>query len=215
MSLVDRHPDPPDTMFSARRAAAVSVRALGDVRQRFPTAISSASIRWCSRAWFGMLATALNLLPFGQLDGGHITYATLRRAATPISLVTVARAVVMSFFSLQLGADDGADGRRCCSSSARGIRACSNEDEPLGRGRYCARRVRARDPRPLLHAGADPHHARPDASLQHAQPDRRRRSSRRLMSGRAVERRLQRLAHRARGACPSGRTARGARPSGG
>jgi len=51
-------------------------------------------------AWFGMLATALNLLPFGQLDGGHITYSVLRRAATPISLVTVAAAVVMSYFSL-------------------------------------------------------------------------------------------------------------------
>ena len=36
-------------------------------------------------AWFGMLATALNLLPFGQLDGGHLTYATLQRHSTIIS----------------------------------------------------------------------------------------------------------------------------------
>ncbi len=50
-------------------------------------------------AWFGMLATALNLLPFGQLDGGHITYAALDRLATPISLVTVGGAVVMTFVS--------------------------------------------------------------------------------------------------------------------
>jgi membrane-associated protease RseP (regulator of RpoE activity) len=50
-------------------------------------------------AWFGMLATSLNLLPFGQLDGGHITYSTLGRLAAPISLATVSACVIMTFMS--------------------------------------------------------------------------------------------------------------------
>ena len=50
-------------------------------------------------AWFGMLATALNLLPFGQLDGGHLTYATLRRWATPLSLATVGTGILMTSFT--------------------------------------------------------------------------------------------------------------------
>lgn len=50
-------------------------------------------------SWFGMLATALNLLPFGQLDGGHITHATMQRHSTLISALTVLGAVIMCFFS--------------------------------------------------------------------------------------------------------------------
>ena len=50
-------------------------------------------------AWFGMLATAWNLLPFGQLDGGHITYATLGDRSSFFSYATVAFAIMMCFIS--------------------------------------------------------------------------------------------------------------------
>jgi membrane-associated protease RseP (regulator of RpoE activity) len=38
-------------------------------------------------AWFGLLVTALNLIPIGQLDGGHLTYALLRHKAGLISRI--------------------------------------------------------------------------------------------------------------------------------
>ncbi|MGE3276315.1 MAG: site-2 protease family protein [Vicinamibacterales bacterium] len=49
-------------------------------------------------AWFGLLATALNLFPIGQLDGGHVTYAVLGRRSTVVTVVMILVAVGLTVF---------------------------------------------------------------------------------------------------------------------
>lgn len=51
-------------------------------------------------AWFGMLATALNLMPFGQLDGGHIAYAAFGRRARYVSMATLGVMLLLTIWSL-------------------------------------------------------------------------------------------------------------------
>ena len=49
-------------------------------------------------AWVGLLATALNLLPIGQLDGGHILYAFLGERTRFLSRVFIFVLVLMGLF---------------------------------------------------------------------------------------------------------------------
>ncbi|MEW5983343.1 MAG: site-2 protease family protein [Acidobacteriota bacterium] len=50
-------------------------------------------------AWFGLLATALNLFPIGQFDGGHIAYAALGRKSMLVTVAAVGGALGLALYS--------------------------------------------------------------------------------------------------------------------
>jgi hypothetical protein len=49
-------------------------------------------------AWVGMLATSLNLLPGGQLDGGHIIFSIAPRAHKLVSRMTILILLPMAYY---------------------------------------------------------------------------------------------------------------------
>lgn len=49
-------------------------------------------------AWVGLLATALNLLPIGQLDGGHILYAYVGEWHRGLTSLFIAALIPLGFF---------------------------------------------------------------------------------------------------------------------
>lgn len=63
--------------------------------------------QWAWAGWTGLFVTALNLIPLGQLDGGHVLYALLGRRARwwyhPILALTVGLAIFLSSAWLVLG----------------------------------------------------------------------------------------------------------------
>jgi membrane-associated protease RseP (regulator of RpoE activity) len=63
--------------------------AAGMVLNLHPTAFA---------AWLGLLATAINLLPLGQLDGGHILYAANARLQRRLALPVWLALAVLGYF---------------------------------------------------------------------------------------------------------------------
>ena len=82
--------------------------------------------------WVGVFITAMNLLPVGQLDGGHILYTLIGRKAHAVAFLVIAAGVAMMFiqetytFSLLL-----------ILLMVTGLRhpPTANDSEPLGTGR--------------------------------------------------------------------------------
>src|SRR5215813_10811943 len=83
-------------------------------------------------AWFGFLVTALNLMPIGQLDGGHVLRAVAGRRQPVISAAVVVLALATAFWG-------GATWAAFAAIVAvfLGIRhpPVENDDEPLGSAR--------------------------------------------------------------------------------
>ncbi len=49
--------------------------------------------------WAGLLVTALNLIPLGQLDGGHVLYSLIGNRARLLFFPLIAAAAVLAFFN--------------------------------------------------------------------------------------------------------------------
>ena len=84
-------------------------------------------------AWFGLLVTAINLLPMGQLDGGHALYAVLRGRAARFS-----RTVHLLMFPLAVWSPTWLVwGLLCLLLGARRPHPPTLDDAaPLGRSRH-------------------------------------------------------------------------------
>lgn len=53
---------------------------------------------WAFAAWFGLVVSGFNLLPIGQLDGGHIAYALLGERMRMVSSVVIGALALMGLF---------------------------------------------------------------------------------------------------------------------
>jgi len=83
-------------------------------------------------AWFGLLVTSLNLVPIGQLDGGHVLRAAVGRRQPVVSGMVLAAALVSVFYVPPVWAFFA-----LMATALTGLihPPTDNDQEPLGTGR--------------------------------------------------------------------------------
>lgn len=100
-----------------------------------PPLVNLNPVMWA--AWIGVFMTALNLLPVGQLDGGHVTYAVLgRRGHRAVALASYISVIALALFSVRSGMWNWVVFAALLTLVIRiGHPPVIDEDEPLGLAR--------------------------------------------------------------------------------
>jgi membrane-associated protease RseP (regulator of RpoE activity) len=96
MSEVIQLTDAPGGIYlgSSLLFQAISYLTIGHVPEGYDVLLHPVAFA----GWVGFLVTSLNLIPIGQLDGGHVTFALLGRRHRKFSLILIAILMVMGTF---------------------------------------------------------------------------------------------------------------------
>jgi membrane-associated protease RseP (regulator of RpoE activity) len=90
-------PIPPGSLMEGNSILYLAIKYLifGKILPGHGLDVSLNPVAWA--AWAGLLVTSLNLLPIGQLDGGHTLYALLGKRAWPVAIGVVLLLLAMGF----------------------------------------------------------------------------------------------------------------------
>jgi membrane-associated protease RseP (regulator of RpoE activity) len=84
---------PPETLATALREGAAALFGAFPIDRGLDVIISPVALA----GWAGILVTALNLLPVGQLDGGHVLYSLVGNKARLLTWPIIGLCLVMGF----------------------------------------------------------------------------------------------------------------------